>query len=252
MNNRGFTLIEVIVAMVLASMVTLIMALALRVSLQAWERGAGEGDRAQIETALPALLERQLEAAVTAIAFSETKSLTPLEFYYDDNLFTFFTRYSPRGTPRQGLVRVVYHYDEKEKTVNVYEKLIGKKDDIEPVDRLLDGLDDEKADDTMIQGAQITGVDMFRFDFLSEKEINKKRRGLQKAYTTGRLKKELLENSWGAASPGILPVLVQLSFSMEERKLQGDGGETDPDDAGSGVAGEFFRIWLFKVGNLSA
>ncbi|MBF0203522.1 MAG: type II secretion system protein, partial [Desulfamplus sp.] len=64
-DHSGFTLIEVIVSMILVSMITLIMAFALRVNLQAWERGINEGDKAQIEVVLPNMLERQLRFIAT-------------------------------------------------------------------------------------------------------------------------------------------------------------------------------------------
>ncbi len=56
---KGFTLLELLVAMSLVALVTLIAATAFRMTVQAWERGAEEGESRQIQSALPTLLEKQ-------------------------------------------------------------------------------------------------------------------------------------------------------------------------------------------------
>ncbi len=232
--------------MVLASMVTLIMALALRVSLQAWERGNREGDKVQVETSLSNLLERQLETVVRSVSFTGTKTTTPLEFYCGRNLFTFFTRYSPQGTPRQGLIQVVYYYDPKKKLVTVYEKLIDTKDAIEPVEELTAGLDDGDEEDGMMQGARIEGVETFLFGFLPENEMNKIRRGLKQSDTAGHLNKDLLETSWSSDSSRTWPGMAQLVFAIAGQRQDNEESES------AGIYSEDstvdIRTWLFKIG----
>ena len=63
-SHRGFTLVELLVAMVLLSMVTLVVAMALRMSIRAWERGVEEGEHLQRRVAIPSLMEKQLGALV--------------------------------------------------------------------------------------------------------------------------------------------------------------------------------------------
>ncbi|MBF0574226.1 MAG: prepilin-type N-terminal cleavage/methylation domain-containing protein [Desulfamplus sp.] len=166
-NNAGFTLIEVIVAMVLVSMITLIMAFALKINLDAWERGNSEGDKLQIGVVLPNMLERQLRYISSSAALantdfltSDSKSLqsknsvanspqgiggsqlsqigtvTNLKFSGNEKSLSFYTLYSPQGTPSQGLIRVAYIYDEDAKELTVYEKVIGSEDDIKDSDEL--------------------------------------------------------------------------------------------------------------------
>jgi prepilin-type N-terminal cleavage/methylation domain-containing protein len=55
---RGFTLVELLVAMVLLSMVTLVVAMALRMSIKAWERGVEEGEHIQRRVAIPSLMKK--------------------------------------------------------------------------------------------------------------------------------------------------------------------------------------------------
>lgn len=156
LKNSGFTLIEVVVAMILVSMITLIMAFALRINLQAWERGVDEGDKVQIEVVLPHMLERELRSTVSSTSFpnsiqtgsgttllrassnslSDTASLSQpgaeiqLQFIGREQFLSFYTLYSPQGTPSQGLIRVAYIYDQKAKELTVYEKMVNSEEDI--------------------------------------------------------------------------------------------------------------------------
>lgn len=116
-SPSGFTLIEVLVSMVLVSMVTLIMAVSLRINLQAWERGVQEGEKLHVKVVLPALMERQLRSLVTTASFAGWAGFSSnlgrgekLKFIKNDNLFSFYTLYTPQGTPAQGLIRVAYTY----------------------------------------------------------------------------------------------------------------------------------------------
>jgi len=169
-GNSGFTLIEVIVAMVLVSMITLIMAFALKINLDAWERGNSEGDKLQIGVVLPNMLERQLRYIVKSASLSNTDSMTSdsenlksknsladsqkgvggtqlsqigavtnLKVSGNEKSLSFYTLYSPQGTPSQGLIRIAYIYDEDAKELTVYEKVIGSEDDIKDSDGLFSG-----------------------------------------------------------------------------------------------------------------
>ena len=52
-GHRGFTLVELLVAMVLLSMVTLVVAMALKLSIESWEHGVEEGEDIQRWVAIP-------------------------------------------------------------------------------------------------------------------------------------------------------------------------------------------------------
>ena len=160
-DGKGFTLIEVVVAMVLVSMLTLILALAFRMTLQTWERGNREAEALQLKVVLPTLVARQLLMVVTQTSFVVTPEApstgttkaptgsvtptrrtitpggsTPLDFVGQKEHLSFFTHYSPQGTPAQGLLRVSYRYDPDRKTLEIYEQVIGGPADLEKSDAL--------------------------------------------------------------------------------------------------------------------
>lgn len=166
-GSNGFTLVEVLVSMVLVSMITLIMAFAFRMSLQLWERGENEGEKLQIEIALPYFLERQLRSVVekSNITYKGASKEQKLDFYKKDNLFSFYTTYSPLGTPAQGLIRVAYLYEENEKQIKVYEKVIGSQEDINESSALF-----SKPDDDFHPVATITDVELFSLTFSPEQK----------------------------------------------------------------------------------
>lgn len=116
--------------MVLVSMVTLIVAIALKLAIDSWERGEQEGEDVQLLSALPALMERQLRSMVKTDPFHEL-SEKPLPFCGRQNAVSFFTSYAPQGSPWQGLMRVTYIFEEEEKTLYLYEQVITKKEDLE-------------------------------------------------------------------------------------------------------------------------
>lgn len=164
-DHSGFTLIEVIVSMILVSMITLIMAFALKINLEAWERGNSEGDKVQISIVLPKMLEHQLRYIISGAQLASGDSLsiesanskkqlesktsqtgnasqpqsgvlTQLPFTGQDNILSFYTLYSPQGSPSKGLIRVSYIYDEDAKELTVYENVIASQDDIKDSDNL--------------------------------------------------------------------------------------------------------------------
>lgn len=211
-DNRGFTLIEVLVSMVLVSMITLIIALALRISMEAWSRGEAEGEQAQINVALPSLLEKQLLAVTGSVSFHGASSPIELKFSCDENEFSFFTLYSPQGTPWQGLMRVTYIYDEQKKTVKIYEQLISDKDDIKDME--------EKNE----PDSNITGISSFSVRFLPAAEIKNAMDDSVFYFSSS-----FFQDNWEESSKNF-PAFVELDFSQAGKKKNK------------------VRQWLLKVG----
>ncbi len=116
-TSRGYTLLEIMVAMVLVSTVTLIATMALRLSMNAWERGRQEGEIGALSVTLPLLLEHQLTSLVDQASFPAKKRLS---FDGRSQGLSFFTTYAPRGAGAGGLQRVTYRYDEEQKTLWIY------------------------------------------------------------------------------------------------------------------------------------
>ncbi len=148
--------------MVLVSMLTLILAVAFRMTLQTWERGNREAEALQLKVVLPRLMARQLLMVVTQTALGGTpaapsssttqtltgneipnrRTITPgsttLDFVGQKDRLSFFTHYSPQGTPAQGLLRIAYRYDPEGKTLEIYEQVIGGPADLEASESLGD------------------------------------------------------------------------------------------------------------------
>jgi prepilin-type N-terminal cleavage/methylation domain-containing protein len=124
---RGFTLLEVLVAMVLVSTVTLIATMALRLSMNAWERGRQEGEIGALSVTLPLLLEYQLTSLVDQAAFPAKKRLP---FDGRSQGLSFFTSYAPRGASAGGLKRVTYRYEEEQKTLWIYLQIITRDEQL--------------------------------------------------------------------------------------------------------------------------
>ncbi len=126
----GFTMVELLVAMVLISMVTLAASMAMRLTINAWERGREEGETPQVVAALPVLLGNQLAALVEKAPVSTAKGKDALDFCGEERGLSFFTTHAPRGSVLQGLLRVSWVFDEESGELLIYQQRIGGKDDL--------------------------------------------------------------------------------------------------------------------------
>jgi len=129
-HPNGFTLLELLVAMLLVTLVTLIATMAFRLSLQAWERGAAEGESRQIQTALPVLLEKQLAARVVTPLFGQLSVNPDSYFCGSGDFLSFLTAYAPQGSILQGMQWIRYVYDPDEKTLAIYQLSVTRPDDL--------------------------------------------------------------------------------------------------------------------------
>lgn len=166
--DRGFTMIELLIAMVLISMVTLAASVAMRLTINAWERGVKEGEEKQILTALPGLLENQLAGMVVKAPVADAVKMQELEFCGEKNGLSIFTAYAPRGSMLQGLLRVTWIFDEETGTLTIFQKRIGGKDDLkEEFNPLSDRWNEESA-----PVSRVTGIDTFSFAYAKKGDID--------------------------------------------------------------------------------
>ncbi len=164
-EEKGFTLMEVVVAMVLVSMVTLVATLGFRLAVRAWERGEEEGNSRQISTSVPALLQRQLDSVEKTVFFGKGgKKVLP--FSGSENGISFFTSYAPEGSSIQGLIRVTYVFDKEKTRLAVFEKAITRLKDMDENHNPLS----EKWDDETKPVSIIDHIENFSVVFL--KKIN--------------------------------------------------------------------------------
>ncbi|MBW1900107.1 MAG: type II secretion system protein [Deltaproteobacteria bacterium] len=129
-NQSGFTLLELLVAMVLVSMVTLVVAIALRLSIESWEGGVEEGEDIQLWVAIPSLMTKQLDSLTRIDPFEKTGGKQQLPFCGQKHALSFFTAYAPQGSPLQGLLKITYLFKEEEKTLYLFEQVITREEDL--------------------------------------------------------------------------------------------------------------------------
>lgn len=129
-SGAGFTLLELLIAMTLMAVVTLIASMALRLTVQAWERGSQEGESRQIMSALPSLLEKQLSARITSRIFNQS-NINPDHFFCgSEESLSFLTTFAPYGSAIQGVIWVRYEYEKDQNMLLIYMQPITRLDDL--------------------------------------------------------------------------------------------------------------------------
>ena len=123
-QEKGFTLLELLVAMLMVSMVTIIISVAFRLGLNAWDRSQREGDSFQARIVIPSILERQLNAIAREKTFVPGQGAIKLPFAGKENALSFFTTYTTMAGSKNGLLRVTYQYDEENRALLMYQQLV--------------------------------------------------------------------------------------------------------------------------------
>lgn len=121
--SDGFTLLELLVTITLVAMVVLVLSMALRLAIGAWEKGERKGDEALINLLVPRLLEKQLQGIVRTTVEKKERSFP---FCGGKNGISFFTSFTPLGSGFRGIIRVTYIYEPEEKTLTLYEQVTTK------------------------------------------------------------------------------------------------------------------------------
>lgn len=214
-QNRGFTLLELMVAMVLVSMVTTIIATAFRMGINAWNRAEKEGDTFQARSVIPNLLGKQLGALVKQKVFGNGQPPKPLVFTGRSNGLSFFTTYTPMAGSQSGLLRVTYLHDTESGTLSMYQQLILSSDDLAET---RSPLSDQWNGETEPSG-NIRNVVGFRV-------------GYSKAKGYDRSVEAEPKTEWQASKPDQYPGAVRL-----EIRYKAPGIDSKPE------------LWHFTVGN---
>jgi hypothetical protein len=166
MRQGGWTLLEILVAMVLMSMVTLVSAQALRLAVQAWERTEREGDSRQVLLALPMLMQNQLDSLVTSAVFRTAAGPAVLPFCGSETAVSFFTAYAPQGSGEQGLMYVLYRYDPGSGVLEIYQQTVTSA---EVLEELVGG---GKIQIGIQPVSRIEGIQAFRLYYAAEEISN--------------------------------------------------------------------------------
>lgn len=167
-SAQGFTLIELLIAMTLISVLVVILSMAVRTGLRAWVRGKEINERLVAMSAVEGLIGRQLRATVKRDG-SDIGQYA--DFNASDEEISFVTAYIPRGFQAGGLFRVVYRFDEREKSLIYAQKAVTRKEDLE--DTLDEGATADDREDLAQRGWDISvvpGIESLAFSFTDRPE----------------------------------------------------------------------------------
>ncbi len=156
---RGFTLLELLVTIALVAMVVLVLSMALKLAIGAWERGRNQGDSPLVTITIPRLLEKQLESVLQASSMGNRIGKQHLAFCGKKNSFSFFSCYAPIGSSLQGVLRMTYIFDPEKKTLTHYEQVITRPEDLkEEFDPLSENWNGELKPMSIVEGITLFDV----------------------------------------------------------------------------------------------
>lgn len=167
-KDSGFTLLELLVAMLMVSMVTIIIAQALKLSINAWDRAQREGDTFQARTVIPSLLMKQLDSIVKEKAFAPGQAPQKLVFIGNEKGLSFFTTYTPMAGNLTGLLRITYVHDKEKSILLLYQKLILTLEDLNDIYCPLS----EVWDSQFEPSGKIVGINLFNIRYSSGKSFS--------------------------------------------------------------------------------
>ncbi len=126
-DRRGFTLIELIISITLVSFVVLLLSMAMRSGLRAYERAKELGGKALLVSSVLNLMDRQLAMAVSG----DNQFTAPfMRFEGRDRYLLFTTTAAPMGTGVGGVLLVSYRYSEDEDMLSYCQKIVTRKEDL--------------------------------------------------------------------------------------------------------------------------
>ncbi len=129
MKNKGFTLLEIIIAISVSSLIFVILSMALRLGYNAVDRGKEEGKTFQEVQGTLNLLRRQLLNIEKRIPGEGTKTF----FQGERGKLIFLTKMPVQGAFTGGIVVSILNLDGKD--LYLYQKLVTRKDDLEDIEK---------------------------------------------------------------------------------------------------------------------
>ncbi|WP_413871463.1 type II secretion system protein J, partial [Desulfobacula sp.] len=167
-REKGFTLLELLVAMLMVSMVTIIIAQALKLSINSWDRAQREGDTFQARIVIPSLLRKQLDSIVREKVFAQGQAPVKLVFKGNEKGLSFFTSFTPMAGNLTGLLRVTYVHDKEKSTLFLYQKLILTLEDLKDIYCPLSEVWDRQLEPS----GKIVGTRLFDIRYSKEKSLS--------------------------------------------------------------------------------
>ncbi len=126
-DQKGFTLLELLISMTLVAIVVVILSMALRSGINAYTRSKEYNRFYLPQTSLYGLLWRQLEAVVSP---SDPKLSSYSRLRGRTDALSFITTYVPQGTSVGGIFQVVYLFDKDNNRLIYGQKIITSRTDI--------------------------------------------------------------------------------------------------------------------------
>lgn len=126
-GERGFTLLELLISITLMAVIVVILSMAVRAGLRAWERGQEANDTLMRESSIENLISRQLK---TVIHTSSQDFNGLAKFTGDNTELSFVTTYIPLGSQMGGIFQVIYRYDPETDELLYAQRLITRKEEL--------------------------------------------------------------------------------------------------------------------------
>lgn len=123
-TSKGFTLLEVMIAITLTSIIVTMLSIALRTGIRSYTKGKEINSKILKIASLENLLGKQLRAA-SGFELNEF-----LFFKGDSASLSFVTPFAPFGSSRQGIFKVCYVYDEVSLSVVYMQRLVTNQNEI--------------------------------------------------------------------------------------------------------------------------
>ncbi|ROR03137.1 PulJ/GspJ family protein [Desulfosoma caldarium] len=159
----GFTLVEVLVAMVLTAMVITLLSSAMRFGLLSWRKLGPENHADILAYAVPVSLERYLEWAATEATVWRGRPGYVFPLCGTAHGLAFYSTYGPPGSDRQGLRLIGYLYDASRHVLEVYDvDLVEKEGEVTDWVRLAEEL---------VHGAHDAGPPLSRYGNVTAFEL---------------------------------------------------------------------------------
>ncbi len=159
----GFTLVEVLVAMVLTAMVITLLATAIRSGLLSWRKLGPESQADIFAHAVPVSLGRYLEYTPTEATPWKGQQGQLFPLCGGVHGITFYSTYGPSGSNRQGLRLIGYLYDPSRRILEVYDLDLFEKED--------QATDWVVLAETLLNGRQDLGPPMSRYGDVTAFEV---------------------------------------------------------------------------------
>lgn len=126
-DKSGFTLLELLISITLMAVIVVILSMAVRAGLRAWEKGREVNDTLMRESSIENLLARQLKVAIR----TSSQDLRDFSMFKGNNTeITFVTTYVPLGSQMGGIFWVIYRYDPETNELIYAQRLITRREEL--------------------------------------------------------------------------------------------------------------------------